>query len=44
MKEVEPRYVAPMHCTGMAATARFMDAMPDRFLLNVSGTTVVFER
>lgn len=42
MEEVGPRYVAPMHCTGMAATARFMAAMPDRFLLNVSGTTVGF--
>jgi len=42
MKEIGPDYVAPMHCTGMAATARFMNEMPDRFLLNVSGTTVSF--
>lgn len=43
MKRIGPRYVAPMHCTGMAATARFMVEMPDRFLLNLSGTTVTFE-
>jgi 7,8-dihydropterin-6-yl-methyl-4-(beta-D-ribofuranosyl)aminobenzene 5'-phosphate synthase len=42
MAEVAPRYVAPMHCTGMAATSRFMTEMPERFLLNVSGTTVSF--
>lgn len=42
MAEIAPRFVAPMHCTGMAATSRFMNEMPDRFLLNVSGTTVTF--
>ena len=33
-----------MHCTGMKATARFMERMPDRFLLNLAGTTVRFGR
>jgi 7,8-dihydropterin-6-yl-methyl-4-(beta-D-ribofuranosyl)aminobenzene 5'-phosphate synthase len=42
MVEIGPCFVAPMHCTGMAATARFMAAMPDRFLLNLAGTTVAF--
>jgi 7,8-dihydropterin-6-yl-methyl-4-(beta-D-ribofuranosyl)aminobenzene 5'-phosphate synthase len=42
MKQIGPRYVAPMHCTGMAATARFMSEMPERFLHNLSGTTVRF--
>jgi 7,8-dihydropterin-6-yl-methyl-4-(beta-D-ribofuranosyl)aminobenzene 5'-phosphate synthase len=42
MKEIDPRYVAPMHCSGFRAAARFMREMPDQFLLNVSGTTVKF--
>jgi 7,8-dihydropterin-6-yl-methyl-4-(beta-D-ribofuranosyl)aminobenzene 5'-phosphate synthase len=44
MREIGPRVVAPMHCTGMRATARFMERMPDEFLLNLSGTTVSFGR
>lgn len=43
MEEIGPAVVAPMHCTGMRATARFMERMPDRFLLNLTGTTVTFE-
>lgn len=44
MKEIDPRYVAPMHCSGFRATARFMQEMPEQFLLNLSGTTVTFGR
>jgi 7,8-dihydropterin-6-yl-methyl-4-(beta-D-ribofuranosyl)aminobenzene 5'-phosphate synthase len=42
MRDIDPALVAPMHCTGFRACMRFAKEMPDRFLLNVSGTTVVF--
>jgi 7,8-dihydropterin-6-yl-methyl-4-(beta-D-ribofuranosyl)aminobenzene 5'-phosphate synthase len=44
MRDIDPVLVAPMHCTGFKAASRFSTEMPDRFLLNVSGTTVVFAR
>lgn len=43
MRDLEPRVVAPMHCTGFRATMRFAAEMPDQFLLNVGGTAVSFE-
>lgn len=43
MRDLDPVLVAPMHCTGFKATSRFASEMPDQFLLNVSGTTVVFD-
>ena len=42
MKEIDPRYVAPMHCSGFHAASRFMREMPEQFLLNVAGTSVTF--
>jgi 7,8-dihydropterin-6-yl-methyl-4-(beta-D-ribofuranosyl)aminobenzene 5'-phosphate synthase len=37
-----PRFIAPTHCTGRKAIARIEQAMPEQFLLNMSGTTMVF--
>jgi 7,8-dihydropterin-6-yl-methyl-4-(beta-D-ribofuranosyl)aminobenzene 5'-phosphate synthase len=37
-----PRYIAPTHCTGRKAIARIEQAMPEQFLLNMSGTKMVF--
>lgn len=37
-----PRYVVPTHCTGRRAVARIEQAMPEQFLLNMSGTRMVF--
>jgi 7,8-dihydropterin-6-yl-methyl-4-(beta-D-ribofuranosyl)aminobenzene 5'-phosphate synthase len=42
MKELDPDYVVPMHCTGWKAINRFAEEMPDQFLLNTVGTTYVF--
>jgi 7,8-dihydropterin-6-yl-methyl-4-(beta-D-ribofuranosyl)aminobenzene 5'-phosphate synthase len=42
MRELDPRIVAPMHCTGFAASARFAAEMPDQYFLNVAGTTITF--
>jgi 7,8-dihydropterin-6-yl-methyl-4-(beta-D-ribofuranosyl)aminobenzene 5'-phosphate synthase len=42
MRELDPRVVAPMHCTGLAAAARFAAELPDQYFLNVAGTTIAF--
>ena len=42
IQELDPRVVAPMHCTGFAAMARFAQEMPDQFFLNVAGTAITF--
>jgi 7,8-dihydropterin-6-yl-methyl-4-(beta-D-ribofuranosyl)aminobenzene 5'-phosphate synthase len=42
MKEIAPKVIAPMHCTGWNAINRFAEAMPDQFVLNTVGTTYVF--
>jgi 7,8-dihydropterin-6-yl-methyl-4-(beta-D-ribofuranosyl)aminobenzene 5'-phosphate synthase len=42
IQEFDPRVVAPMHCTGFAAMARFAQEMPDEFFLNVAGTAITF--
>jgi 7,8-dihydropterin-6-yl-methyl-4-(beta-D-ribofuranosyl)aminobenzene 5'-phosphate synthase len=42
IQELDPRVVAPMHCTGFAAMARFAQELPDQFFLNVAGTAITF--
>lgn len=42
MKEINPDYVVPMHCTGWEAMHRFETEMPGKFILNTVGTTYVF--
>jgi 7,8-dihydropterin-6-yl-methyl-4-(beta-D-ribofuranosyl)aminobenzene 5'-phosphate synthase len=42
LQELNPRYVVPTHCTGRAAADYIRDKMPDRFLLNMSGTRMTF--
>nr|WP_320160808.1 MBL fold metallo-hydrolase [uncultured Methanoregula sp.] len=42
MKQINPDYVVPMHCTGWDAINRFMEAMPGRCILNTVGTTYQF--
>lgn len=39
MKEIDPKYVMPMHCTGWAAINRFSQAFPGQFFLTSVGTT-----
>jgi 7,8-dihydropterin-6-yl-methyl-4-(beta-D-ribofuranosyl)aminobenzene 5'-phosphate synthase len=38
----EPRVVAPLHCTGFEATARFASRMPEQFVLAAVGSTFRF--
>ena len=43
LKALNPAYVIPTHCTGRKATMHLEKEMPDQFLLNMSGTRMVFE-
>jgi len=43
LKELNPTYIVPTHCTGRDASIRIQQEMPDQFLLNMSGTRMVFE-
>lgn len=39
---MRPRYVVPTHCTGRKAVMEMERQMPEQFLLNMSGTKMVF--
>ncbi len=39
--EIKPRYVMPGHCTGWAATHQIARAMPEAFIPNSVGTTLL---
>lgn len=42
MKEITPDYIIPCHCTGRNAIMHMEKEMPDRFILNMSGTKLTF--
>jgi 7,8-dihydropterin-6-yl-methyl-4-(beta-D-ribofuranosyl)aminobenzene 5'-phosphate synthase len=42
LKALNPTYIVPTHCTGRSAVMRIEKEMPDKFLLNMSGTKMVF--
>lgn len=42
LRRISPRYIVPTHCTGRKAIMGIEREMPDRFLLNMSGTKMVF--
>jgi 7,8-dihydropterin-6-yl-methyl-4-(beta-D-ribofuranosyl)aminobenzene 5'-phosphate synthase len=42
LKEIDPDYVIPMHCTGAVFTWMVRDAMPDKLILSYTGTRFVF--
>jgi len=42
MKEIAPNYIIPCHCTGRNAIMHIEKEMPDRFILNMSGTKLTF--
>jgi len=41
-KKIAPDYVVPTHCTGRKATMHIEQEMPDQFVLNMSGTQLMF--
>ena len=42
LKKINPDYIIPCHCTGRKAIMEFERAMPDKFILNMSGTKMSF--
>jgi len=42
LKQINPDYIVPTHCTGRKAIADFERAMPNQFILNMSGTKLIF--
>jgi len=42
LKEINPDYVIPMHCTGAAFTWMVRDALPGRLIMSYTGTRFVF--
>jgi hypothetical protein len=42
LKALGPDYVIPTHCTGRGAVLQFEREMPRQFLLNMSGTRIIF--
>jgi len=42
LKTLDPTYIIPTHCTGRQAATRLEQEMPEQFLLNMSGTRMVF--
>ena len=43
LKDIDVGLLCPMHCTGMQAMMDIRAAIPDRFLLNCTGTQVVID-
>jgi len=42
LKEINPDYYVPMHCTGFCALAAIHREMPDKLILPAAGTRVIF--
>jgi len=42
LKDIDPDYVIPTHCTGRRAILDIEHEMPSKFLLNMSGTKMTF--
>jgi 7,8-dihydropterin-6-yl-methyl-4-(beta-D-ribofuranosyl)aminobenzene 5'-phosphate synthase len=42
LKELDPVYVIPTHCTGRQAVMTIEQAMPGKVLINMAGTKMTF--
>jgi 7,8-dihydropterin-6-yl-methyl-4-(beta-D-ribofuranosyl)aminobenzene 5'-phosphate synthase len=43
LRDIDVEVLCPMHCTGMRAMMEISRALPDRFLLNCTGSRVFFD-
>jgi len=41
LKEIKPRYIMAGHCTGWSAAHQMAQAMPEDFIPNSVGTTLI---
>jgi 7,8-dihydropterin-6-yl-methyl-4-(beta-D-ribofuranosyl)aminobenzene 5'-phosphate synthase len=42
MKEINPDYLIPMHCTGLRTIMSIQREMPEKLIMPSTGTCVVF--
>jgi 7,8-dihydropterin-6-yl-methyl-4-(beta-D-ribofuranosyl)aminobenzene 5'-phosphate synthase len=42
LMEIDPDYIVPTHCTGWKAVTEIQRKMPEKFILNMSGTKLIF--
>ncbi len=42
LKDIDPTYIIPTHCTGRNAIMQIEKEMPEKFILNMSGTKLTF--
>lgn len=42
LKDLNPKYVVPTHCSGRKAIMKMEQNMPESFLLNMAGTKLIF--
>jgi 7,8-dihydropterin-6-yl-methyl-4-(beta-D-ribofuranosyl)aminobenzene 5'-phosphate synthase len=42
LRKIAPRYIIPTHCTGRKPIRLIEEAMPENFILNMSGTRLTF--
>ena len=42
LKDLDPTYIVPTHCTGRKAIQQIENEMPEKFLLNMVGTRMIF--
>ena len=43
LKKFDPAYIVPTHCTGRKAVMHIEREMPDKFIMNMSGTKLTFK-
>ncbi|MBU3954354.1 MAG: MBL fold metallo-hydrolase [Proteobacteria bacterium] len=43
LKDINPDFIIPTHCTGRNAMMRIQKEMPEQYLLNMAGTRMVFK-
>jgi 7,8-dihydropterin-6-yl-methyl-4-(beta-D-ribofuranosyl)aminobenzene 5'-phosphate synthase len=42
LKQLKPRYIIPVHCTGRQAVLEIEKQMPECFIMNMAGTKLTF--
>ena len=42
LQKADPKYVVPCHCTGLKATNKIIESMPEKFIQSPVGTTFQF--
>jgi 7,8-dihydropterin-6-yl-methyl-4-(beta-D-ribofuranosyl)aminobenzene 5'-phosphate synthase len=43
LKELDPDFIVPTHCTGRKAILQIERALPGKFIMNMTGTRIIFD-